>query len=90
MTQDIRTETDLDRLKPSQADLDTAARVLWWLEAHVRLFPEEYGEEMSLSQKPVDVFVAAANACQVDVEMLVTTTAEQLERDAYNRRQATE
>lgn len=86
---DIRTETELDAMKPSQQDLDTAARVLWWMEAHARLFPDEYGEAMGISQKPVDVLVAAANACDVDVEMLITTQAEQRQRDADNR-QATE
>ena len=86
-TQDIRTEAELDALKPTQADLDTAARVLWWMEAHARLFPAEYGEAMGRSQQPVDVLGAAANACGVDVADLITTTAEQLERDAHNRQQ---
>ena len=89
-TQDIRTEAELDAMKPTQADLETATRVLWWMAAHARLFPTEYGEGMGISQKPVDVLNAAANACHVDVEMLITTSAEQQERDAYNKRIANE
>ena len=84
------TEAQLEASKPSQAEVDTAARVLWWMAAHPRLFPEEYGEEMGLSRQPVDVLIAAANACGVDVTMLITTYAEQMERDADNRRIAEE
>jgi hypothetical protein len=79
------TEAQLDTSKPTQTDFDIACRVLWWLAAHARLFPDEYGSEMGISQRPVDVFVAAANACDVDITMVVTTSAEQMERDAYNK-----
>ena len=57
------TEAALEASKPSQSQLDTAAQARRWLAAHARLFPEEYGEQLGISQQPVDVFVAAANAC---------------------------
>jgi hypothetical protein len=82
------TASALTTTKPSQSDFDTASRVLWWLAAHARLFPGEYGEELSNSLTPVDVLVAAANACSVSLDDLITTAGEQAARDVHNRRVA--
>lgn len=81
-----RNTVRLAETKPSQADLDTACQVLWWMAAHARLFPQEYGEEMSISQKPVDVLIAAANACHVYTDDLITSAAEESQRDNHNAR----
>ena len=76
------TESRLTATKPTQTDLDTAARVLWWLAGHARLFPAAYGAEMGISLAPRDVLVAAANACGGDITMFCTTSEEQQEQDA--------
>ena len=78
------TEKELTAMKPSQAELDTAERVLWWLVGHAQLFPAEYGEEMGISQRPVHVLAAAAQACHVWADHLETTAAGIAARDAEN------
>lgn len=70
--------------KPSQADLDTATRVLRWLSDHAHFFPEEYGENAS------EHLAKAANDCAVDAGELLLTEADYAERDAHNHRVTTE
>lgn len=79
-------EARLTATKPTQADLDTAARVLHWLSDHAQYFPEEYatiGDPRAT--ETITNFCRAADACGVAVEDLVTTTADLLARDTHNQ-----
>ena len=82
MAHPLSREGHLHRLaasKPSQADLDTAARVLRWLSDHAYFFPEEYGEEWST------LLANAADTCGSDPAQVFLTQKEYATRDAHNR-----
>lgn len=66
MEANIRRRAAWAAQKPSQADVDTAARVLRWLADHAHYYPDLHGEDAAFD------LARAANACHLfvgDIEM---------------------
>ena len=65
-----RTTAELQASCPTQGDLDTATRVVWWLYHHAMLYPDAWGEDLAWSPSTGDVLIAAANACGTSPDCL--------------------
>jgi hypothetical protein len=79
----------LQRTKPTQEEMDTAARVCRWLADHAHFWPEEWATDGDPDATEASAHLNwAADQCDGASEDLITSLDEQVERDACNRNAA--